>query len=97
MKITSKHLKELIQQVLNDSYKDLETQYPEQLLAEPQEPMETPPEPLQESTVMNKLVRALNQVDPETRRDIFSKFGYFTQAHLLKHLNNVTKASKGDL
>ena len=97
MKITSKHLKELIQQVLQDSYTDLVDLHPQELLAEPQEPMETPPDSLNESTVMNKLIRALNQVDPDIRRDIFSKFGYFTQAHLLKHLNNVTKASKGDL
>ncbi len=98
MKLTTIALKDLIQQVLRDSYIDLESQHPEELLAEPQHPSESPPEPIIENvSVMNKLIRALNQLDEDTRRSIFQKYGYFTQAHLLKHLNNVKKASEGEL
>lgn len=98
MKLTSQILKDLISQALQDTFKDLEGEYPAELLAEPQHPLEEPPEPILESTsLMNKLTRILNKLNAEDRTKIFSKYGYFTQAHLLNHLNNVKKASEGDL
>lgn len=96
-RLTMTKLKELITQVLQDSYNSLEDDYPEQLLAEPQEPLEDPPDPLNEDKIMTKLIRALNQVDEETRRKVFQRFGYYTQANLLRHLNSVKKASTGKL
>ena len=96
-KLTSQQLKDMILQVLQDSYTDLIDNSPQELLAEPQEPLEDPPDPLNENKIMNKFIRALNQLDADTRTKIFAKFGYYTQANLLKHLNSVKKASAGKL
>lgn len=98
MKLTSQALKDLITQALQDTLRDAETEYPSELIAEPQHPLEDPPEPILENqALMNKLTRILNKLEADERRKLFAVYGYYTQAHLLKHLNNVKKASEGDL
>ena len=98
MKLTSQALKDLITQALQDTLRDAETEYPSELIAEPQHPSEEPPEPILENqSLMNKLTRILNKLEADERTRVFGKYGFYTQAHLLKHLNNVKKASEGDL
>ena len=98
MKLTSQALKDLITQALQDTLNHAESEYPPALLAEPQDPLEEPPEAILENqSLMNKLTRILNKLEADERTKLFGKYGYFTQAHLLKHLNNVKKASDGKL
>jgi hypothetical protein len=97
MQLTKQRLKDLITQVYQDAFDDLSDEEPE-LLSEPILD-ELPPisEGDQASSTLNKLIKALNHLNPEQRKKIFHRFGYYTGEHLLAQLNSIKKAEKGDL
>lgn len=103
MQLTKQTLKDLINQVYIEAFQDLTHDEPE-LLAEPIA-NELPPERLASDDVIregdegtiNKLIKALNHLDADQRKRIFSRFGFYTGQHLLAQLNNIKKAEKGDL
>lgn len=100
--LTSKSLKQLISDVLEDALKDTEDIFADKLLAEPTEKNPYPPEaPLVETQNMNptmsKVISVLNKLSEEDRALVFRQFGYFTSNHLLKQLSLMKQADKGTL
>tara|TARA_R110000772_G_scaffold267802_1_gene392666 strand:- start:134 stop:436 length:303 start_codon:yes stop_codon:yes gene_type:complete len=97
--LTLPTLKELISQVLEDAFQATKEDYPDELLAEPTEDHQEPPENLTENqeSIDTKLIRVLQQLPKERRMAIFKRFGMHTQQSLLRNINNVQKASKGSL
>ena len=100
--LTSKSLKQLISDVLENALKDTEDTFGDKLLAEPTETHPDPPEdPLVEiqnkNTTMNKVIAVLNKLSDEERALAFRRFGYFTSNHLLKQLSLMKQADKGTL
>lgn len=105
MQLTKQTLKDLINQVYIEAFQDLTEEEPD-LMAEPIT-NELPPSGLatdvvisegdHASSTLNKLIQALNHLNPDQRRKIFHRFGYYTGEHLLSQLNSITKAQKGDL
>lgn len=105
MQLTKQTLKDLINQVYIEAFQDL-IDDEQELLAEPIA-NELPPSGLatdvvisegdQASSTLNKLIQALNHLNPDQRKKIFHRFGYYTGEHLLAQLNSIKKAEKGDL
>jgi hypothetical protein len=98
-KLTLPTLKELITQCLQDAYEDTQAEYPEELLAEPTEDNQQPPEVLSEATqsIDARLYKVLKQLPKERRTAIFARFGFHTQNALLRNISAVQKATKGSL
>lgn len=96
MKITKPILKDLIRQVYEEAYQDLCC---DPLIAEP-EGLELPPEVISEELTGNqraKIFKLLDSLSSEERASVFAKFGYYTSRNLLKQLNAIKRAEKGDL
>ena len=98
-KLTRQTLKDLITQCFEDAYQATQSEYPEELPAEPTEANQQPPEDLSEATqsIDAKLIQVLKQLPKERRTAIFARFGFHTQNALLRNINNVQKATKGSL
>ena len=102
-KLTKPILKDLIRQVYEEAYQDL-LQDPEldlsPLPAEPSTAGEEPPEVISEDTTAKqrqKITRLLSFLSPEERKQVFSRYGFYSMNQLLRHLNNLKRADKGEL
>lgn len=97
--LTLPTLKDLITQCFEEAYQATQSEYPEELIAEPTEPNQQPPQDLSEATqsIDSKLIKVLRQLPKERRMAIFARFGFHTQNALLRNISNVQKASKGSL
>jgi len=97
MKLTHTKLKDLIQQVYLDSFADLAAEEESPLLAEPESNEDPPALAESKESTISKLTRALQHLEPEDRKKIFSRFGFYSSQHLLQQLNAIKKAEKGAL
>jgi hypothetical protein len=97
MKLTPKTLQELINQVYEEAFKDTQSDFPEELPAEPTEADEDPPEDLTEAkNKLSVLIDHLSSLDQESRIKIFNRFKFYSTEQLLQHLAAVKRAEKGD-
>jgi hypothetical protein len=94
--LTLPALRELILKVIHEASSDTLDEFSDELLQEPTENLEDPPEIISES-IDSKLIQLLNRLPPERRKAIFGRFGFHTQNALLNNINKVQKASKGSL
>ena len=113
MKLTKPILKDLIQQVYLEAFEDLINDPELDLPALPAEPSfdnEDPPNTssgalsrrdLTEGRISpdqrSKIMKLVSMLSPEDRAYVFRRYGYYTMNQMLKHLNSVKRAEKGDL
>jgi len=103
MRLTETKLKDLIQQVYLEAFQDLindpDLEF-STLPAEPSAAGEYPPEVIKEETTAkqrNKITKLLSFLTPEERKKVFGRYGFYTMNQLLRHLNNLKRADKGEL
>lgn len=90
--LTGDKLKELIRQVIADSFSDAWSD--EQLLAEP-ETNEDPPllEFRDKPDTYAKVFKILKTLDDDKRERLFRSFGRYSMEYVLQHINRVKKAT----
>ena len=109
MKLTPTTLKDLIQQVYLEAFAELLDSEDFELPAEPvgnEDPPNTSSGVLSRVDLTegkispdqrSKIMKLVSMLSPEDRAYVFRRYGYYTMNQMLKHLNSVKRAEKGDL